>query len=170
MVICKMLCLRCTENRLKENKEGVIDGAAPSDTKNDRIAEIEKRFAVLEKNSSFKCNVCQDCGCRMYFFQWWNCFIEMEVVDLGEVLILHLGHNDDNLWHKLVDLLGENGYQINHMQKEKRALNLLKFDGLEIVPERHQVFLENREVILTGKEFQILLLLAQNRGRVFSKE
>ncbi len=89
---------------------------------------------------------------------------------MGEVLILHLGHNDDNLWHKLVDLLGENGYQINHMQKEKRALNLLKFDGLEIVPERHQVFLENREVILTGKEFQILLLLAQNRGRVFSKE
>lgn len=68
MVICKILCLRCTEKRLKENKEGVNDGSVPSNTKNDRIAEIEKRFAVLEKNSSFKCNVCQDCGCRMYFF------------------------------------------------------------------------------------------------------
>ena len=89
---------------------------------------------------------------------------------MGEVLILHLEHNDEDLWHKLVELLDENGYQINHMQRENHTLGLLKFDGLEIVPERHQVFLNNREVVLTGKEFQILLLLAQNRGRVFSKE
>lgn len=64
-------------------------------------------------------------------------------------------HNDEDLWHKLVELLDENGYQINHMQRENHTLGLLKFDGLEIVPERHQVFLNNREVELTGKEFQI---------------
>ena len=79
-------------------------------------------------------------------------------------------HNDEDLWHKLVELLDENGYQINRMQRENHTLGLLKFDGLEIVPDRHQVFLNNREVVLTGKEFQILLLLAQNQGRVFSKE
>ena len=39
-----------------------------------------------------------------------------------------------------------------------------------IIPERHQVFLNEQEVELTGKEFQILMLLARNRGRVFSKE
>ena len=39
----------------------------------------------------------------------------MEVVGLGEVLILHLEHNDEDLWHKLVELLDENGYQINQI-------------------------------------------------------
>lgn len=89
---------------------------------------------------------------------------------MSEVLILHLGHGDENLWKKLVDLLDENGYQINHLQKDKKASRLLKFDGLEIIPERHQVFVNNKEAFLTGKEFQILMLLARNRGRVFSKE
>ena len=32
------------------------------------------------------------------------------------------------------------------------------------------MFLNEQEVELTGKEFQILMLLARNRGRVFSKE
>lgn len=32
------------------------------------------------------------------------------------------------------------------------------------------MFLNEQEVVLTGKEFQILMLLARNRGRVFSKE
>ena len=38
---------------------------------------------------------------------------------------------------------------------------MLKFDGLEIIPEQHQVFVNDKEVILTGKEFQILMLLAK---------
>ena len=31
----------------------------------------------------------------------------------------------------------------------------MQFKELEIVPERHQVFLNKQEVVLTGKEFQI---------------
>lgn len=89
---------------------------------------------------------------------------------MSEVLILHLSHNDENLWNKLVDLLDENGYQINRLQSDKKLLGRLKFGDLEIIPERHQVLVDDREVVLTGKEFQILMLLAQNRGRVFSKE
>lgn len=92
------------------------------------------------------------------------------MVDLNEVFILHLGHEDENLWNKLVDLLDENGYQINHLETVNKTLRLLKFDGLEIIPDQHQVLVNDKEVILTGKEFQILMLLVQNRGRVFSKE
>lgn len=92
------------------------------------------------------------------------------MVDLSEVFILHLGHGDENLWNKLVDLLDENGYQINHLETSNKTLRLLKFDGLEIIPDQHQVLVNDKEVILTGKEFQILMLLVQNRGRVFSKE
>lgn len=89
---------------------------------------------------------------------------------MSEVLILHLSHGDENLWNKLVDLLDENGYQINHLETVNKTSKLLKFDGLEIIPEQHQVFVNGREVVLTGKEFQILMLLVKNRGRVFSKE
>ena len=89
---------------------------------------------------------------------------------MSEVFILHLGHEDENLWNKLVDLLDENGYQINHLETVNKSLRLLKFDGLEIIPDQHQVLVNDKEVILTGKEFQILMLLVQNRGRVFSKE
>lgn len=89
---------------------------------------------------------------------------------MNEVFILHLGHEDENLWNKLVDLLDENGYQINHLETVNKTLRLLKFDGLEIIPDQHQVLVNDKEVILTGKEFQILMLLAKNRGRVFSKE
>lgn len=61
-----MLCLRCTEKRLKESKEAVDDNTVSTDIKEDRIAEIEKRFSGLDKEGSVKCRVCQVCGCRMY--------------------------------------------------------------------------------------------------------
>lgn len=89
---------------------------------------------------------------------------------MREVLLFHINHNDEELWNKLIDLLDENGYQISHLQNDKKIPEILRFGGLEIIPERHQVLVHDKEVILTGKEFQILMLLAQNRGRVFSKE
>lgn len=89
---------------------------------------------------------------------------------MSEVLILNLSHKDENLWNKLVNLLDENGYQISHLQSDEKLPKMLKFGGMEIIPEQHQVFVNDKEVILTGKEFQILMLLAKNRGRVFSKE
>lgn len=47
---------------------------------------------------------------------------------------------------------------------------LLQFKELEIIPERYQMFLNGQEIPLTRKEFQILMLLVKNRGRVFSKK
>ena len=97
-------------------------------------------------------------------------YLLWEVVGLGEVFLLHISHNDKELYEKLVDFLTESGYQINHLHNKENQTELLQFKELEIIPERHQVFLNEQEVVLTGKEFQILMLLARNRGRVFSKE
>lgn len=47
---------------------------------------------------------------------------------------------------------------------------LLQFRDLRILPNMHQVFQNGKEIILTGKEFEILMLSTQNRGHVFSKE
>ena len=76
---------------------------------------------------------------------------------MGEVLILHLSHGDENLWDKLVDLLDENGYKINHFERSDKTLTSLKFEDLKIIPEQHQVFVNDKEVILTGKEFPVTL-------------
>ena len=46
----------------------------------------------------------------------------------------------------------------------------LSFDGLHIDKHKQTVVCEDNEVQLTYTEFEILLLLAQNIGRVFSKE
>lgn len=39
---------------------------------------------------------------------------------MREVLFLYINHNDEELWNKLIDLLDENGYQINHLQSYKK--------------------------------------------------
>ena len=58
---------------------------------------------------------------------------------------------------------------INYLWKLKR-IRRFPFDGLKLVPENYQVFRNGTEIVLTGKEFEILMLLVQNKGRVFSKE
>lgn len=44
------------------------------------------------------------------------------------------------------------------------------FGMLKISPDRHEVSVNGNEVHLTYKEFQLLNLLAENRGRVMSRE
>ena len=89
---------------------------------------------------------------------------------LGEVFFLHLDNTDEELYRKLVHLLSESGYQVNQVPCERADSERLSFEGLTIIPERYQVLLKGNEVALTKIEFEILLLLAKNRGRVFSKE
>lgn len=47
---------------------------------------------------------------------------------------------------------------------------LLQYQGLSINIEKKKVCIDTQEVALTKKEFEILLLLMQNKGRVFSRE
>ena len=44
------------------------------------------------------------------------------------------------------------------------------FSNLIILPDDRRVYLSDNELILTQKEFEILLFLSQNPNRVFSKE
>ena len=47
---------------------------------------------------------------------------------------------------------------------------LLSFEGLVIDPARRSVQRQGEEVELTGTEFELLLLLAREPGRVFSRD
>lgn len=46
----------------------------------------------------------------------------------------------------------------------------LRFDGLEIHPAGRRVLVEDRDVTLTGREFDLLLFFARHPGRVFTRD
>lgn len=46
----------------------------------------------------------------------------------------------------------------------------LRFGELQIFPERHEVRVNGEEIVLTNKEFRLLLLLAENTGIVMTRE
>lgn len=53
---------------------------------------------------------------------------------------------------------------------EKEAPQQLVYKGLILDMTKKKVSIDGIEVSLTKKEFEILLLLLQNQGRVFSRE
>lgn len=53
---------------------------------------------------------------------------------------------------------------------QERKENILEIDELSINLETHEVFKESNEIKLTPTEFDILVLLGGNRGKVFSIE
>ena len=48
--------------------------------------------------------------------------------------------------------------------------DIINIDNLTIDKRKHKVTVNDKEVMLTAREFEILYLLATNRGRVFSAE
>lgn len=54
--------------------------------------------------------------------------------------------------------------------QDKEDTNKIQIENLTIDKDNHQVFIEDREVHLTKTEFEILRLLAENKGKVFSIE
>ena len=55
-------------------------------------------------------------------------------------------------------------------RKDMAMVSELYFDNLSISPDKREVTRNNRKIKLTFTEFEILFLLAQNPGKVFSKE
>jgi DNA-binding response OmpR family regulator len=54
----------------------------------------------------------------------------------------------------------------NNNEEEQESVIII--DDLEINLETHEIFIDGREIKLTPTEFDILVLLAKNRGKVFS--
>lgn len=54
--------------------------------------------------------------------------------------------------------------------KDKQAVEQLQYKELLLDITKKKVCIQGEEVALTKKEFEILLLLLQNKGRVFSRE
>lgn len=57
-----------------------------------------------------------------------------------------------------------------NIAKEEISDNILEIDEIKINLDTHEVFKDNEEIKLTPTEFDILVLLGKNKGKVFSIE
>ncbi|WP_374724522.1 response regulator transcription factor [Calidifontibacillus erzurumensis] len=57
-----------------------------------------------------------------------------------------------------------------HTAQDTNASKKLKIGDLEILPEQYEAFFEGQQLELTPKEFELLVYLAQNKGRVMTRD
>ena len=85
----------------------------------------------------------------------------------GRVLILTFNDDEEYMLERILSCL-DNDTEI--AQYESIHKGKLYFDGLHIDRHKRIVVRADNEIELTYTEFEILLLLAQNIGKVFSKQ
>lgn len=54
--------------------------------------------------------------------------------------------------------------------EESAKVEIIRFDGFSVDVTKKKVMLDGKEITLTKKEFEILVLLVSNPGRVYSRE
>jgi DNA-binding response OmpR family regulator len=60
--------------------------------------------------------------------------------------------------------------ELRQNNTEKNLHPILSFEGLQIEPEKRKVILANKQLELTPKEFELLLLLASHPGHSYSRK
>ena len=85
----------------------------------------------------------------------------------GKILILSFEDGEEHIFNRLLSYVNEEIEVLKHNDFCKEKLH---FEGLCIDKFKRIVVRDGNEIELTYTEFEILLLLAQNAGIVFSKE
>ena len=87
--------------------------------------------------------------------------------NLGKIMVLMFNDIEEDVFHHIMCYVKAGAKFFTLMDIPK---DVLSFEKLEIDESRHIVIKNDSEIELTFIEFEILLLLAQNAGTVFSKE
>lgn len=84
---------------------------------------------------------------------------------IGRIIILELQENETDVFEQILSIL-----QAHPEIKKCEMISepMLSLSDLEIYPERRKVFRNRQEIHLTAKEYEILMLLASNKGRVLT--
>ena len=85
----------------------------------------------------------------------------------GKILILSFEDGEEHIFNRLLSYVKE---EIEVLKHDDFCKEKLHFEGLCIDKFKRIVVRDGNEIELTYTEFEILLLLAQNAGIVFSKE
>lgn len=84
-----------------------------------------------------------------------------------DLILIKMENVDEDFFNNLLQFISEHGCEPQIVTRCKKRL---VFKNLEIISSKRQVLFHHEEVFLTAKEFDILELLARNKGRVFSKD
>lgn len=84
-----------------------------------------------------------------------------------DLLLIKLEKIDNTFYESLLKFISNHGYSPKVIIRNMDSLSL---GGLEIISSKSQLFIQKKEITMTNKEFDILELLARNKGQVFSKE
>ena len=84
---------------------------------------------------------------------------------IGRFVIIDIRDDETALFDEVMEVVDR---YIGSARYEARMEAVLHFPGLDIYPERRKIYREEKEVRLTAKEFDILCLLAANRGKVMT--
>ena len=86
---------------------------------------------------------------------------------MGKVIVLAFNDNEENMFRYIMSYVsgGARAFAITDLLKDVLNLGALHIDRIRRIVSKNSV-----EIELTFTEFEILLLLAQNVGMVFSKE
>ena len=83
-------------------------------------------------------------------------------------MLLSFEEDEKEVLDAIISVL--NSFESKLVVKEKTVPAKLIFEGMEIDVVKQLIYRNGQELKLTFIEFEILLLLAQNAGMVFSKE
>lgn len=84
-----------------------------------------------------------------------------------DLLLIKLERVDNDFYENLIKFISDHGYKPKVIVHNTDSLSI---NGLEIVSSKRQLFRHKEEISMTNKEFDILELLARDKGQVFSKE
>ena len=85
----------------------------------------------------------------------------------GKILILSFEDGEEHIFNRLLSYVNE---EIEVLKHDDFCKEKLRFEGLCVDKFKWIVVRDGNEIELIYTEFEILLLLAQNAGIVFSKE
>ncbi len=84
-----------------------------------------------------------------------------------DLLLIKLERVDNDFYESLIKFISDHGYKPKVIVHNTDSLSI---NGLGIVSSKRQLFRHKEEISMTNKEFDILELLARDKGQVFSKE
>lgn len=87
--------------------------------------------------------------------------------NIGRILVIEFDDNDSSAFDEVISVLKRYQSFEELKIKDEKAVSL---PGLEINPKSRKVYRDRREIHLTTKEYDLLSLLALNKGKVLTYE
>ncbi len=84
-----------------------------------------------------------------------------------DLLLIKLERINNDFYESLIKFISDHGYTPKVVVHNTDSLSI---NGLEIISSKRQIFCHKKEISMTNKEFDILELLARNKGQVFTKD